>query len=81
LIEPRTQLLDVIDKKMLQDLGYKVPLESVWPVGGRVKATADWWREPEAWISTIVELLGATWPLVAPPIDRVLPGESQVTDG
>lgn len=79
LIEPRTQFVNAVDHRSLQALGHKVPLEGVWPVGRRVSATADWWREPEAWIATIVDLAAETWPLIAPYVDQLLPGEPQVS--
>jgi hypothetical protein len=78
LVEPRANFVNAVDRNRLQALGYKVPLEGVWPVGGRVAATADWWREPEAWIEAIVETLGASWSLVAPAIDQLFPVEPQV---
>jgi hypothetical protein len=81
LIEPRTQFVNTVDKELLLSLGCKVPLESVWPVGCRAEATVDWWREPAAWIATMVDLLAATWPVVSPEIDRLLAGEAPVSDG
>ena len=66
-----------MDKGQLGKLGYKVPLEGVWPVGMRVRATPEWWRDPEGWLAGIVESLASAWPLVAPKIDdalRVQPG-------
>ena len=76
LIEPRTRLLSLIDKASLIGLGYKVPLEGAWPVGARTVVSHDWWREPEAWISSVVDQLCAAWPLVAPQIDALRPGEN-----
>lgn len=61
-----------VDARRLQELEYKVPLEGVWPVGARTKASADWWLDPEAWINDVVDRLVATWALVAPHIDEVL---------
>ena len=72
LIQPRSRLVTLVDRPKLQALGYKVPLEGVWPVGARVNAGPEWWREPENWLSGIVESLAATWPLVAPKIDDAL---------
>ena len=72
LVEPRTRFITLVDKSALQRLGYKVPLEGVWPVGTRAKATPDWWHEPEAWITSIVESLRAAWPLIADSIDIAL---------
>lgn len=79
LLEPRKNLVELVDRSALQVLGFKVPLEGVWPVGGRVPAQEGWWRDPDAWIGTIVDRLGATWPLVAPVIDGLLPDDRQVT--
>jgi hypothetical protein len=81
LIPPRVRLIEIVDKQRLQALGYKVPLEGVWPIGGRIVANADWWREPDAWIAAIVDRLVATWPLVVSPIDEALAVEPQMTDG
>lgn len=81
LVAPRSRLVEVVDKKQLQDLGYKVPLEGVWPVGGRVAAAPDWWRDPDSWLSSIVDRLAGAWPLVAPHIDEVLGVEPQVSLG
>lgn len=81
LIAPRTRLVSLVDKPTLQALGYKVPLEGVWPVGTRVTAAPDWWKDPEAWINGIVDLLAAAWPLLAPRIDDALRGEPGMSDG
>ncbi len=81
LVEPRSRLVGLVDKAPLQALGYKVPLEGVWPVGARVTAAPDWWRDPEGWINGIVEGLAAAWPLLAPRIDDALRGESEVSGG
>ncbi len=82
LVEPRTRLVSVVDRLRLQDLGYKIPLEGVWPVGGFLTSERDWWQAPTAWIEGIVDRLAATWPLVAPAIDEVLRGvDWQVSDG
>ena len=78
LVAPRTRLVEVVDKKSLQDLGFKVPLEGVWPVGGRVAAAPDWWRNPDAWIAGIVDQLAGAWPLIAPQVDAVLAAEPPV---
>jgi hypothetical protein len=72
LIAPRTQLVSLVPTAKLQALGYKVPLEGVWPVGARVSAKPDWWRDPEAWVNGIVENLANVWPLLAPHIDDAL---------
>jgi hypothetical protein len=74
LVDPRSRLGTVVDRNALQKLGYKVPMSGVWPVGAYVKSGPDWWRDPEAWIAGIAELLVAAWPLVAPHIDEVLVG-------
>lgn len=74
LVEPRSRFVALVDKNQLQKLGYKVPMSGVWPVGTFVKATPDWWHDPEAWIATIIESLGAAWPLVADHIDASLRG-------
>jgi hypothetical protein len=80
LVAPRTRLAEVVDKRALQDLGFKVPLEGVWPVGTRVTSGLDWWRDPEGWIAGIVDQLSAAWPLLAPRIDEVL-GASATGEG
>lgn len=72
LIEPRTRLVSVVDKGGLQSLGFKVPLEGVWPVGTRTAIDRDWWRDPDAWLATVVDQVVTLWPLVAPSIDSVL---------
>lgn len=72
LVAPRTRLVQVVDRKPLHDLGYKIPMDSVWPVGAFVIAKPDWWREPEAWIAGISDQLATTWTVVAPRIDEVL---------
>ncbi len=59
-------------KAKLQALGYKVPLECVWPVGARLSAEPDWWHDPEGWVNGIVENLACAWPLLAPAIDDAL---------
>jgi hypothetical protein len=74
LVEPRSRLVGLVGRGPLQVLGYKVPLEGVWPVGARVTAGPDWWRDPDGWINGIVENLAATWPLLAPRIDDALRG-------
>jgi hypothetical protein len=73
LVEPRTRFVASVDARRLQELDYKVPLEGVWPVGARTDAPQDWWLDPDAWVTDIVERLVATWSLVAPHIDGVLP--------
>jgi hypothetical protein len=74
LVDPRSRLGLVVDRNALQKLGYKVPMSGVWPVGAYVKSGPDWWRDPQAWITGIVQLLVAGWPLVALQIDEVLLG-------
>jgi hypothetical protein len=81
LEEPRKKLIEMVDRQALQGLGYKVPLEGVWPVGGRAPASEGWWHDPDAWVATIVDRLDATWPLVAHAIDALLPDEPQVIRG
>lgn len=81
LVAPRTEFVSVVDRQSLQKLGYKVPLQSVWPVGARLVAPKDWWRDPDSWISGLVERLSGAWPLVAPRIDTVLPGNWRVSGG
>lgn len=81
LVEPRAQLTQVVDRKHLQELGYKVPLEGVWPIGGYMTSPHDWWQAPDAWIESIVDRLAATWPLVAPAIDEVLRGVDWALSG
>jgi hypothetical protein len=80
LVEPRTRFVEAVDRVRLQALGFKVPLEGVWPVGARATAPADWWQDPEGWVATIVDRLAAAWPLVAPRIDDVM-GKAQVSRG
>jgi hypothetical protein len=72
LVDPRTRFIDSVDRTGLQRLGYKVPLEGVWPVGARLSATPDWWRDPHGWVGGLVERLTSTWPLVAAYVDRAL---------
>ena len=67
----RFSFIESVDKAQLQQLGYKVPLEGIWPVGARLTAAGDWWRDPEAWVASIVDRLAATWPAVAPRVDEV----------
>ncbi|MGK2849825.1 MAG: hypothetical protein ACSLFN_02790 [Candidatus Limnocylindrales bacterium] len=81
LVQARTEFVKLLDAGALQKLGLKVPLESVWPVGGWAPQTSDWWRDPEAWISTIAETLVATWSLVGPAIDGLFPVEPVVSHG
>jgi hypothetical protein len=82
LIEPRTRLVSLVDRKRLQGLGYKVPLEGVWPVGSYMTSAPDWWEAPDAWVETMIDRLAETWPLVAPMIDEALVGvDWQVTGG
>lgn len=81
LVAPRTEFVSVVDRQSLQKLGYKVPFQSVWPVGYRLIAPNDWWRDPQSWVSGVVERLSATWPLVAPRIDEVLPDNWQISRG
>lgn len=82
LIEPRTRLTQEAPRKPLQDLGYKVPLDSVWPVGAFVTASADWWQDPDVWIAGIVERLVATWPIIQPVVEDALVGvDWQVSGG
>jgi hypothetical protein len=81
LVAPRTRLVQVVDRKPLQELGYRMPLDSVWPVGAFATAKPDWWREPGDWVEGITDLLAATWVLVAPRIDEVLAVEPRVSGG
>jgi hypothetical protein len=81
LIAPRTRLVGLVDRAKLQALGYKVPLEGVWPVGARVPAGQEWWKDPEGWINGIVGMITAAWPLVAPWVDAALGDESGVSGG
>jgi hypothetical protein len=75
LEEPRTRLVQAVDKAPLQRLGFKIPMSGVWPIGMFVVAAPDWWRDAESWILGIVDQFAATWPLVAPDIDEALPDE------
>lgn len=81
LIAPRTRLVQAVDLKPLQDLGYKVPLDGAWPVGAYATAGPDWWRDPATWVAGIADQLAVTWTLVAPRIDEVLAVEPDVSDG
>ncbi len=81
LVAPRARLVEVVDRVRLQELGYKVPLEGVWPVGGRSVPVPGWWQDPDGWIATLVNQLVAAWPLVAPHIDAVLGSEPGVSGG
>lgn len=76
LVAPRTRLTEVVDRTTLQSLGFKIPLEGVWPIGARTAIDKDWWRDPEGWLARIVDQLIAAWPLVAPRVDEVLVGVS-----
>lgn len=78
---PRSALTAVVDRPSLQKMGYKVPMSGVWPVGLYLASTPDWWRDPEGWLAGIVDLMKATWPLVAPHIDAVLPDNWQLSSG
>jgi hypothetical protein len=78
---PRARLATVVDAKALQAAGYKVPMSGVWPVGMYAVAQANWWRDPERWVATLIDHLAAAWPLVAPRIDEVLGVERRVIDG
>lgn len=79
LVAPRTQLVNTVDRKPLMSLGYKIPLDSVWPVGWLASPAPTWWHEPDAWLGSLVDLLAATWPIVAPAIDQLLPVEPQAS--
>ncbi|MEA2677611.1 MAG: hypothetical protein QOJ81_1752 [Chloroflexota bacterium] len=81
LVEPRNRFATAVDKQSLQRLGYKIPLEGVWPVGMWITSSPDWWRDPPAWMAGIVDLCAQAWPLVAPHIDAVLPDNWQVSGG
>lgn len=81
LIEPRGRLATVVDKPQLQKLGYKIPMSGVWPVGGFAPARPEWWRDPAAWVTQIVERIAAAWPLVAPHISEVLPENWRLSGG
>jgi hypothetical protein len=72
LVEPRSRLVTTVDKISLQSLGFKVPLEGVWPVGARTEIDPNWWRDPDGWLGRVVEQVVELWPLVAPSIDLVL---------
>jgi hypothetical protein len=72
LVAPRTQLVALVDKPRLHALGYKVPLEGVWPVGARVSASQTWWHDPNAWLGGIIDSLVAVWPIVAPQVSEAL---------
>jgi hypothetical protein len=65
----------------LLQLGYKIPLDSVWPVGAYLAAKPDWWHDPEEWVAGIANQLASIWTLVAPQIDDVLNVEYEVSDG
>jgi hypothetical protein len=81
LVAPRTEFVRVVDSQSLQKLGYRVPFQSVWPVGVRLIAPNDWWRDPGSWVVSIVERLSAAWPLVAHHIDAALPDNWQISRG
>jgi hypothetical protein len=81
LIEPRTTFVNAVDRTSLLPLGYKVPLEGVWPVGRLATASADWWQNPEEWVTGLVDVLASAWPIVAPVMDEVLASEPPVIDG
>jgi hypothetical protein len=80
---PRSRMVEMVDKLSLQKLGFKVPLEGVWPVGGYFKGGPDWWQDPDAFVASILDTLTAAWLIVAPTIDEVLvnipeqPGEGE----
>lgn len=81
LIAPRARLPEIVDRLALQQLGFRVPLEGVWPVGARVASAPDWWRNPDAWLAGMIETLAAAWPLVAPGIDQALVGVEWAVSG
>lgn len=80
LLDAQSRFLTEVDKSALAGLGYKVPLEGFWPVGGRAVGAGDWWRDPDGFVLTIVDRLDSTWPIVAPLMDELLAVEPQVTD-
>jgi hypothetical protein len=80
LIASRDRFLAGVSGLGLERLGYKVPLEGVWPVGAFVAGPADWWSSPTSWIASIVDRLAATWPIVAPVLDAVLPQDESPRD-
>ena len=81
LVAPRTRFVERVDQAGLRALGYRVPLEGVWPVGARVNAAPDWWKDPAGWLDRVVERLAASWPLVAPKVDEALGVEPGVSGG
>ena len=81
LIAPRVRFIESVDRTELQRLGYKVPLEGVWPVGARLSSAPDWWKDPEGWIAGIVERLTPVWGTAAPLIDDIFAATPQVSRG
>ena len=82
LVAPRTRLTQVVATRPLNDLGFRVPLEGVWPVGMRFHSRPDWWQDPDTWLAGMLDRVASAWPIVAPAIDEVIAGvEWQVSDG
>lgn len=81
LVAVRAKFVASVTDVGLEQLGFKVPLESVWPVGARVPGSTDWWMTPTAWVEGIIDRLAAAWPLVAPALDLVLTSEPGIRDG
>ncbi len=81
LIPPRVRFIESVDKLELQRLGYKIPLEGVWPVGTRLTSGPDWWTDPEGWIGGIVERHKPVWAAAAPLIDEMYSANPQVNRG
>lgn len=81
LVPVRSAFVASIASHGLEQLGYKVPLEGVWPVGARVTGPPDWWQDTAGWIDGLVERLVAAWPIVAPRLDVALAGTPGVSDG
>jgi hypothetical protein len=81
LVPVRTQFQTSAAGLGLEQLGYKVPLEGVWPVGARITGQADWWRSPASWVESIINRLIPAWPIVAPELDAALGDWSGISDG
>lgn len=52
--------------------GFKVPGDRNWPGVRWVPKSKDWWKDVDAWTSSIVESLVDLWPIAAPLIDQAL---------
>lgn len=81
LVQVRSNFVAAVSGVGLETLGYKVPLEGVWPVGLHVPGSGEWWKDPAQWLDGILDKLVDAWPVVAPALDATLPGKSEASVG